>query len=416
MPHATSSLPPQDEPSPENRPRVSRTGIMERSVAGAVISAARQRGLSRKPRSNQITSQHSPDSQPDIPSHHRRHGGGFVNPWDSAVKDSGGLRSRGASGSRTFFHKVSKDRRPPDEQLASLLLLATRPDFEDADNTLDKDKYAMASFWIGHCTFWIKVRGLTVLTDPVWSARLGPLGNRRLVPPACEIGDVPAVDVVLLSSACYDHFDKVAVGMLSDKVRVWLCPLGVRELIIAAGVDESRVVELDWWNEYFVGDCRIVCTPSQACSVRDDALWCSWVVNAPYHSFFFCGMTGYRAVLRDMIEDGDNFQYRHKFGGPSCPVFKEIGRRLGSMDTAFLPIGGFKPRAVMSAVQGDAMDMLFVHRDLKARRSVAHRWGTFAFNDEGLLDAIRCLENALLNSPIAEHEVSYVRHGQMHVT
>lgn len=331
------------------------------------------------------------------------------------------MRTRTAIGSRTFFHKVAKDRRPPDEQLATLLLLATRPKFDDVDDVLRKDKYALASFWIGHATFVICIKGVTVLTDPVWAMRLGPLGPRRLVPPACSIDALPQVDIVLLTSASYDHFDKVAVGVLKKKVGVWCCPLGVKSLLVAAGVPSANVVEMDWWDSHTIAQgVKVVCTPSQGSSVREDTLWSSWVVQGAHHRLFYCGGTGYRAVNWDFGEGGreliESFEQRRTLGGPACPAFKEIQRRCGSMDTAFLPIGGFKPRLLMSGTQGDAMDMLFIHRDLKAKRSVAHRWGTFACNEEGMLDAVRCLEAALLNSPVAEHEVNYVRHGSTHVT
>lgn len=388
-------------------PRVSRTGIVERSVAAAVISAARQRGLSRKARAA------AEERESLLPSHHRRHGG-FCNPWESALRE-GGLR-RGGAGSRTFFHKVAMDRRPPDEQLASMLLLADRPRFDEVAPVLKRDRQALCSFWIGHSTFVLQMNGLTVLTDPVWNARLGPLGPRRLVPPPCAVEELPErIDAALLSSACYDHYDKNAVVALEGRVGVWLVPLGLKSLLVTAGVPEAKVVQLDWWEEHRVNGSLFVCTPAQHYSVREDVLWCSWVVHGPHHKVFYCGATGYRPVQRD-AEDSEMYEQRERFGAKSCPVFKEICQRYGSVDTAFLPIGGYKPRPVMSAVQGDAIDMLFVHRDVKARRSVVHRWGTFACNDEGMLDAVRTLETGVLNSPVSEHEIAYVRHGRLHVT
>lgn len=384
--------------------RICRTGLMERSVAAAVISAARQRGLCKKPK----------PFSPAKPAHHRPHSG-FCNPWDSAILDSGS-RPRGLGPSRTFFPKVAKDRRPPDEELAGMLLLAGRPDFSEGVDVLGKDKYALASHWIGHCTFLLQAKDLTVLTDPVWSPRLGPLGPKRLVPPACEINDLPdVIDVVILSSACYDSYDKNAVQLLESRVKHWLVPIGLKSLLVSVGISESTIVELDWWQEHHVNGSLFVCTPAQHCSNRDDALWCSWVVHAPHHRFFFCGGTGYRAIPTD-IEDNDTYEYRSRVGGPPCPVFKEIDRRYGSCDTAFLPIGGYKPRVMMSEVQGDAIDMLFVHRDLRAKHSVAHRWGTFSSSDEGMLDAVRILEAGLASSPIEEYEFSYLRHGRVHVT
>lgn len=539
---------------------------MERSVAGGMISAAR----------NARRRTAGTGSAATKPAHHRLHGG-FGNPWPSALKD-GGMRSRGGSGSRTFFHKVAKDRRPPEEELASLILLAGRPDFGAATAAITRDRYALAAIWIGHSTFLMQCHGLTILTDPVWSPRLGPLGPKRLVPPPCDVGDLPSViHFALLSSACYDHYDKNAIAALSSRVLKWFVPLGLKALLTALNVPVERIVELDWWQEHEEfspshipspstssaasperpdlskkgtetaaesmgsknhtknieratsnsssssasktqaspaqsqpnqsGDekpkgeqpqktasntkptilavtssltpasssakpdtsdsgsnhchnnlkCtnsngnttttttnidadekatkttqstppkqptnrtsktpayRIVCTPAQHYSVREGTLWCSWAVHTPNHRFFYCGGTGYRSVDKD-IDDADTFDGRARFGRPSCPAFRDIGRRVGPFDTAFLPIGGYRPRTLMSGVQGDAIDMLFVHRDVRARRSVAHRWGTYASSDEGLLDAIRQLEFALQTGPVHEQDFTYLKHGRLHVS
>lgn len=385
---------------------INKTGTMERSAAAVAITAARRRTQQAKK---------SDGNESGKPSHHCSHGG-FTNPWPSALKGAS-LRSRGgSSGSRTFFHKVAKDRRPPDEQLATMLLLALRPDFSASIEAVQKDKYALASTWIGHCTFYLHARGLTVLTDPVWSSRLGPLGTKRLVPPPCNVEDLPSqIDVVILSSACYDHYDKNAIQALQSRVGKWLVPLGVKALLVALDISKDVVVELDWWQEHKVHGSKFVCTPCQHFSNRDDALWCSWAVHAPHHRFFYCGGTGYRSINHES-EDSETYDNRARFGGDACPVFKEIGNKLGPFDTAFLPIGGFKPRAVMSGVQGDAVDMLFVHRDIDARRSIAHRWGTFCCGEEGLLDSIRLLEFALQTGPVSENDFVYLKHGRFHLS
>src|SRR5215469_18620725 len=67
--------------------------------------------------------------------------------------------------------------------------------------------------WIGHSTVLLKIDGITILTDPVFSRRvgirLGPvtLGIKRLVEPALAIKDLPRIDLILLSHAHMDHFD-----------------------------------------------------------------------------------------------------------------------------------------------------------------------------------------------------------------
>ena len=68
--------------------------------------------------------------------------------------------------------------------------------------------------WIGHSTVLISVDGFTILTDPVFSARIGirigPLtvGLKRLVSPAVQLPQLPVPDLILLSHAHMDHLDR----------------------------------------------------------------------------------------------------------------------------------------------------------------------------------------------------------------
>jgi L-ascorbate metabolism protein UlaG (beta-lactamase superfamily) len=65
----------------------------------------------------------------------------------------------------------------------------------------------------GHSTVLLNFLGARVLTDPVFSQRVGPgigpfiLGPKRYQQPALPLRAVPAPDVILLSHAHFDHFD-----------------------------------------------------------------------------------------------------------------------------------------------------------------------------------------------------------------
>ncbi len=316
---------------------------------------------------------------------------------------------------RTFFSKAARNTSPSDEVLAALLLLADKPDFSAAAKTVERDPRACVHWWLGHCTWLLRFHRFTVLTDPVWSARLGNMGSKRLVPPVCSVEDLPTnIDLVVLSSANPDHFDRAACGALASRVQRWLVPLGVAAPLVEAGVPAERVTALDWWEEIPVGPARVACTPAQHSSAVDGALWCSYVIKAPGHTLFYCGGTGYRALNRN-IEDCASYEHRRTFGGVGCPVFREVARRYGRLDTALLPVGHYKPRSSAATTQGDPIDMLFVHRDLRVRKSIAHRWGTYAAG-EGVLDPVRLLESAIADSPVSEYDFVYVRHGKMHVS
>src|SRR5437764_2914027 len=77
--------------------------------------------------------------------------------------------------------------------------------------------------WLGHSTVLLKVDGYTIITDPVFSERvglsLGPvtLGLKRLVEPATPLNRLPHVDLIVLSHAHMDHFDIPSLRRLEDR-------------------------------------------------------------------------------------------------------------------------------------------------------------------------------------------------------
>ena len=57
--------------------------------------------------------------------------------------------------------------------------------------------------WIGHATVLLRVGDMTILTDPVFSNRVGiglglwTAGPRRLLAPALKIRDLPPIDLIV---------------------------------------------------------------------------------------------------------------------------------------------------------------------------------------------------------------------------
>src|SRR5271154_4062444 len=60
---------------------------------------------------------------------------------------------------------------------------------------------AMRVSFVGHSSFLVQNEGVNLLLDPVWSERAGPfgLGPRRVVAPGIALGDLPALDAILVS-------------------------------------------------------------------------------------------------------------------------------------------------------------------------------------------------------------------------
>ena len=114
---------------------------------------------------------------------------------------------------------------------------------------------------------------------------------------------------------------------------------------------------LDWWQDRVIdialpaegsddsvkSQFMVTCVPAQhqtnrGVLDRNKSLWAGFTVTSVKEpknpsekrfKVYFTGDTGYRFVPDGAEEDAQDV----------CPVFKEIGRKFGSFDLAFLPIG-----------------------------------------------------------------------------
>jgi N-acyl-phosphatidylethanolamine-hydrolysing phospholipase D len=222
--------------------------------------------------------------------------------------------------------------------------------------------------WVGHATLLVQLGHTTFLTDPIWSKTASPVsfaGPKRHVPPGIALEDLPAIDFVVVSHNHYDHLDLETLTWLAKhnaKTRFYV-PLGNAELLQDAGIE--NVVELDWGDHVDHDGVRVTCVPTQHWSQRGladrmKALWSSWVVTAEDRRFYFAGDTG-------------------AFEG-----FATIGAALGPFDLAALPIGAYKPVAMMKAFHMDPEEAVEAGRALRAERLVGMHFGTFDLTDEPL--------------------------------
>ena len=188
--------------------------------------------------------------------------------------------------------------------------------------------------WIGHSTLLIQLDGVSILTDPTWSDRVGPwsgtVGANRYTPPGLAFDGLPPIDIVLISHDHYDHLDEPTVRRLAARFNpTFVVPLGLKAWLEERGIGD--VVELDWGMHTITHGLTIVCTPAQHGSGRSltdisRRLWASWVVIGSKR-FYFGGDTGYAAH------------------------FQRIGDALGPFDLAALPIGSYTPPQIARPVR-----------------------------------------------------------------
>jgi len=231
--------------------------------------------------------------------------------------------------------------------------------------------------WIGHASMLLQAGGLTVLTDPIFSARASPLGfigPKRHVAPGIALAELPHVDAVVISHNHYDHLDAASVRALGAQpggAPVFLVPLGLKAWMAEQGLE---AIELDWWQRHRVGAVEFVLTPVQHWSGRTltdrmQTLWGGWAVFAPDCHAFFAGDTGYS---KDFVDIRAHFAARQG---------ADAG---GGFDVALLPIGSYEPRWFMAQQHVDPAEAVQIHLDLGAKRSIGMHWGTFELTDESL--------------------------------
>lgn len=256
-----------------------------------------------------------------------------------------------------------------------------------------EDSAAVVTF-IGHSTFLVQTPAGNILTDPMYSERAGPLnlfGPRRVRQPAVAFDDLPPISLVALSHNHYDHCDLRTLRRLARRFApVVVTPLGNGRLVRSTGI--RRVEELDWWQSVQVGGASVTSTPAHHFSARtpfdrNRALWGGFMLTLGEVRILFAGDTAYGTF------------------------FQDIGRRLGPIDLALIPIGAYEPRWFMRSVHMNPEEAVQAHIDLAASQSIGMHFGTFQLTSEGLEAPLRALEQARNERGIPESEFSTLAFG-----
>ncbi|MGL6315652.1 MBL fold metallo-hydrolase [Vibrio sp. WXL103] len=204
-------------------------------------------------------------------------------------------------------------------------------------------------FRLGHSSVLLKLDQQLVLTDPVFSDRASPVqwaGPKRFHQAPITIDELPNIDVVVISHDHYDHLDKSAVKQLAAKVSLFLVPLRVGKHLRNWGIEEDKIVELNWWESHVFNGIEYTLTPTQHFSGRtgldrDNTLWGSWVIAAASQRVFFSGDSGY-------------------FSG-----FKQIGDKYGPFDLTLIETGAYNE--AWSQIHMFPEQSVQAHLDLKGK-------------------------------------------------
>jgi len=243
--------------------------------------------------------------------------------------------------------------------------------------------------WIGHSTVLVQVRGLNILTDPIWAERASPFafaGPRRVRAPGVRFEDLPRIGLVVVSHNHYDHLDLETLKRLWARDRpLIVTSLGNDSILRGEGIE---AVALDWGQTHLVqrpdGQVQMTsecapdagrwCLTELAVTVlrnhhwgarwgadRNRALWSAFSIQTPQGNIFFAGDTGW----------GDGSWVRE-------------AARAGPYRLAIVPIGAYLPRDVMQNSHVSPEEALAMVRILDPRVALAVHWGTFQLSFEGM--------------------------------
>lgn len=198
--------------------------------------------------------------------------------------------------------------------------------------------------FLGHATVLLELPGVRILTDPFLRHRLGPLRRHGPIPSPADLGPI---DVVLISHAHPDHFDRPSLAALSGNPLV-VVPRGLGGAVWRARLRPHEVVVGE--SVELASGWSVAAVPARhwRWPIRPTAATIGYLIERPgWPGIYFAGDTAL-------------------FGG--------MRRFADRVEIALLPIGSWGPHLTPGHL--GPRSAAIAARDLGARYVVPIHWGT----------------------------------------
>ncbi|GGS66536.1 hypothetical protein GCM10010156_26750 [Planobispora rosea] len=205
------------------------------------------------------------------------------------------------------------------------------------------DPEAASVFFIGNATTLIRYGGFTLLTDPNFLHRgqrayLGyGLSSRRRTDPAVDIGELPALDAVVLSHMHGDHWDRVARRGLDKDVPIVTTTQAAGRLR-RQGFGQARGLNTWQQHELHRGDRTLTITSLPGCHAPSPLRALLPPVMGSMLEFSRNGRVEFRLHI-----SGDTLMHRE---------LEAIPRRYPDIDAALVHLGGTRVLGTMVTMDG----------------------------------------------------------------
>ncbi len=227
--------------------------------------------------------------------------------------------------------------------------------------------------WISHASFFIRLNGVTFLTDPVYY-KLPLIRTISKLPKI--FSQLPPIDYILLS---HDHRDHLDVRTLKKLVKLnhdikILTGLGMRPIL--EKLRFHHIQTAGWYQKYNIGEADIYFLPARHRCKRtlldtNKRLWGSFIIKSWGKTIYFWGDSGYEAH------------------------FKEIGELFPDIDYALIGIGGYEAKWFIHPNHTSPEEALDAAKDLQAKYLIPMHYGTFDVTNEPAGQPLRFLKKEI---------------------
>ncbi|MCJ8165376.1 MBL fold metallo-hydrolase [Pontibacter sp. E15-1] len=245
------------------------------------------------------------------------------------------------------------------------------PDVIHGSDFIHSDKDMVV--WLGHASFFIRLGGITFLTDPVFYD-VPPLSRRVGLP--CPPEQLRDISFLLLSHGHRDHLDKKSIRTLfqhNPQLKA-LAPLRAGKILRSIN-PQLPYQEAGWYQKYDLvpgGGVEVYFMPASHWHRRgvldmNKVLWGSFVLKTPTVSLFFAGDSALG------------------------PHFEEIEELFGPMDVCIMPVGAYKPAFLMAKSHMNPHEAVKAYNLMHGGTFLPMHYGTFDLSDEPPGEPVRLL-------------------------
>jgi L-ascorbate metabolism protein UlaG (beta-lactamase superfamily) len=225
---------------------------------------------------------------------------------------------------------------------------------------LDRDKNILV--WFGHSSYFMQIRGKTILVDPVFSGNASPLRSTTKSFKGSDIysvQDLPLIDYLFITHDHWDHLDYKTILQLKSKVRKIVTGLGVSAHFECWGYDKNIIIEMDWDEEIFLDEgIKVNSATARHFSgrgfKRNGTIWSSFVFIAPGIRIFLGGDSGYDVH------------------------FEAIGNQFGPFDLVILEDGQYNEN--WKYIHMSPEETVQAAMDLRAKKLLPVHWAKFSLS------------------------------------